>query len=77
MLKGKLSVTSGNIAYDVTVQKTYPNLYFSDSSNCFETTNYINCFYLNFLGLIAITILDKDLTLKTTFPLESEMTSND
>lgn len=77
LLKGKLSVTSGNIAYDVTVQKTYPNLYFSDSSNCFETTNYINCFYLNFLGLIAITILDKDLTLKTTFPLESEITSND
>lgn len=44
---------------------------FSTSLSCLKTTDYINCFYVNSLGYLTISIFDKQLDLKKDFQLDN------
>ena len=69
LFKGSFSVTSGNLVYNIVIQKTYDSS-FSYILSCFETTNYINCLYTNALGFIILSVLDKNLENKISFYME-------
>ena len=75
-LKGKLSIASGNIVYDTSVDKAYSTQYFSNSISCFETTGYIMCFYINYSGYMTISAYDKDLVQITRQAVENNVASN-
>ena len=63
LLKGSFNINSGLFSYSVSKILSTEISYFSYSLSCFETTNYINCFYINNNGLLTISIFDKNLDL--------------
>ena len=79
ILKCSITVNSGNYDLEIIKKKTIDLSYFSSSISCFETTSYINCFYLNNEGLLTISIFDKDLNLIKDFNLKNTLSneSND
>ena len=71
LLKGSISVKTGEISYNISIKKNFHISHFSYSLSCFETTSYINCFNINRNGLLAIFIYDKELDYKDNFLIES------
>ena len=76
LFKGSLIVTSGLFVYNVNIKKIFDIENFSYSFNCFETTNYINCIYINDNRLTTIGILTKNLDLLSNFKLENAVKSD-
>ena len=76
-LKGTLSITSGNIVGDVSVEKAYDTQYFSNSISCLETTSCIICIYINYSGYMTISVYDKDLEQITRAVMENKVSSDD
>ena len=77
LLKGSLTINSTQAQYSTPIRKVLETSYISTSFSCFETTNYINCFYVNNAGNLAITIFDKDLEPKKEFYFENNRACNE
>ena len=76
LLKGSLTITSENFQYNNVIKKSYNINAFSNSLSCFETTGYINCFYIDNSNILTIGIFSKDLEILKTFQLEGSVSSN-
>ena len=76
LFKGSIVVASGVFVYNVAIKKTYDMAYFSSSFSCFETTNYINCIFINDNGLTTIGIQTKNLDFLAYFKLETSVKSD-
>ena len=61
IIKGIITIESNSFSYNTIVKKDNIKTAFSNTLSCFETTLYINCFYLNLNEQLTITIFNKNL----------------
>ena len=76
LIKGSLTITSSQITYNIPIIKAPTISSFSTSLSCFETTGFINCFYVDGDELLTISIFSKDLEFVVKFHLETSASSN-
>ena len=60
LIKGLINVEDNNFSYITTLIRSDIKTLFSNTLSCFETTDYINCFYLNLEKYLAISVFDQN-----------------
>ena len=60
--KGTINMDDNSFSFISSYSKKAFRTSFSYTLSCFETTNYLNCFYLNSNDILAISIFDKSFT---------------